>query len=88
MSDMNGTMAAQIAHKEDIMAPAPIELLIESLKKIFTEQKESEERTMKIKLLLQSYVKQGHTDWKKYVNFSDTHYTRNLVEMTDDFELM
>ncbi len=74
--------------KVGIMSNLPLEGLIEDLKKIFAEQPESDERTSKIKSLLGAYVKEGHNDWKKYVYFNDVHYTRNLVGMTDDFELM
>ncbi len=70
------------------MAHLPMECLIEDLNKVFTEQPKTDERTSQIKLLLSAYVKEGHKDWKKYVYFNDVHYTRNLVKMTDDFELM
>ncbi len=70
------------------MAHLPIERLVEDLKKIFAEQPESDDKTSKIKSLLAAYVKGGHKDWEKYVYFNDVHYTRNLVEMTDYFELM
>ncbi len=74
--------------KEGGMAHLPMEYLIEDLNKVFTEQPKTDERTSKIKSLLSAYVKEGHKDWKKYVYFNDVHYTRNLVKMTDDFELM
>jgi hypothetical protein len=70
------------------MAHLPIEQLIEDLKEIFAEQPESDERISNIKSLLGVYVKGGHKDWEKYVYFNDVHYTRNLVELTDNFELM
>ncbi len=70
------------------MVRLPIERLIEDLKKIFAEQLESDEKISTIKSLLGAYVKGGHKEWEKYVYFNDLHYTRNLVEMTDDFELM
>lgn len=70
------------------MTQPPIERLIEDLKKIFEEQPESDERTLTIKSILGTYVKAGHQDWGKYVFFNDVHYTRNLIEMTDNFELM
>jgi hypothetical protein len=73
---------------EDLMVRLPIERLIEDLKKVFAEQLESDEKISTIKSLLGAYVKGGHKDWEKYVHFNDLHYTRNLVEMTDDFELM
>ena len=70
------------------MAHLPMEWFIEDLKKIFTEQPESDERTSKIKSLIDTYVKGEHKDWEKYVYFNHVHYTRNLIEMTDNFELM
>jgi hypothetical protein len=71
-----------------MMTHLPIERLIEDLKKVFAEQPEGDERTSKIKSLLGTYVTGDYKDWGKYVFFNDVHYTRNLVEMTDNFELM
>ena len=72
----------------DIMTHLPMERLIDDLTKIFEEQPESDERTSTIKSILGTYVKAGHKDWRKYVFFNDVHYTRNLIEITDNFELM
>eukprot|EP01097_Dermamoeba_algensis_P006374 TRINITY_DN3999_c0_g1_i1.p1 TRINITY_DN3999_c0_g1~~TRINITY_DN3999_c0_g1_i1.p1 ORF type:complete len:288 (+),score=45.19 TRINITY_DN3999_c0_g1_i1:45-866(+) len=30
----------------------------------------------------------SHEEWQRYVHFNDTHYTRNLVTASDDFELI
>eukprot|EP01098_Paradermamoeba_levis_P014429 TRINITY_DN686_c0_g1_i1.p1 TRINITY_DN686_c0_g1~~TRINITY_DN686_c0_g1_i1.p1 ORF type:complete len:303 (-),score=62.92 TRINITY_DN686_c0_g1_i1:263-1087(-) len=51
-----------------------------------TELKSSISETKRILKTFASAVTPN--DWERYVHFSDTHYTRNLVIGTEDFELM
>lgn len=70
------------------MGHQPIERLIKQLNAVFVALPDSDQRTAKIRSLVDFYVKGEHQDVGKYVYFNDVHYTRNLVAMTDDFELM
>ena len=70
------------------MGYQPIERLIQQLNAELVALPDNDERTAKIRSLIDVYVKGEHRDVEKYVYFNDLHYTRNLVAMTDDFELM
>lgn len=41
-----------------------------------------------VRRLIGQYVEAGNDDWRKYANYSNLHYVRNLIDENEDFELM
>jgi cysteine dioxygenase len=49
---------------------------------------DSEESSRKIQIVLKEYARSSSNEWKKYVHFNDTHYTRNLIRRNEQFDLV
>lgn len=63
----------------------PLDQLIEKIKDEF---KKSEKPGQIIAEHMKDYLKQGHDDWKKYAFFCKHSYSRNLVHIDDNFEMI
>lgn len=71
-------MANQLVEK-------PLDILIRDLKTAFAQETLD---VQNVKHILGGYVESGQTDWQECRNFCKIKYSRNLIELNEDFELI
>jgi cysteine dioxygenase len=66
------------------MNPDPLDFLLADLDRALAE----EGRSAKVTRLLAEYAQSGADDWKRYAFFEANYYSRNLVRLSDVYELI
>jgi cysteine dioxygenase len=74
----------QVNQQEPELLGDHVDALIKQLKIEFAR----DDAGTNVKQILQDYLSKKPTDWRKYSFFCDLKYARNLIEITEQFELM